>query len=41
MGMLAGYSSQNDDRVWGYTTEDERSAVRFLGKVLNAKDIHK
>jgi hypothetical protein len=38
----AGFSSQNDDRAWGCTAEEQRSVVRFLwAKGLNAKDIHK
>jgi hypothetical protein len=39
---MAGFSSQNGNRAWGYTTEEQRSVVRFLwAKGLNAKDIHK
>jgi hypothetical protein len=35
-------SSQNGDRAWGHTTEEQRSVLRFLrARGLSAKDIHK
>jgi hypothetical protein len=38
----AGFSSQTVDRAWGYTTEEQRSVVRFLWvKGPNSKDIYK
>jgi hypothetical protein len=38
----AGVSSQNGDRAWGCTTEEQRSVVRFLWiKGLSVQDIHK
>jgi hypothetical protein len=39
----SGVSSQNDDRAWGYTTEERRAVVRSLwanGR-LHSKDIRK
>jgi hypothetical protein len=31
----AGFSSQNGDRAWGYTTEKQRSVVRFCGQKVS------
>jgi hypothetical protein len=37
-----GFSSQNGDRIWEYTTEEQRSVVRFFfTKGLGANDTHK
>jgi hypothetical protein len=41
VGSEAGFSSQNGEGAWGYTTEEQRSVLRILwAEEFTAKDIH-